>query len=85
MLKSEQELPSVSSETFYETHHSVYKSKINEENKFLAAHGNSTLGGFGGKTKTVTNSMVFSPFFNGALPFRASQGMRNKLLGNLTD
>ena len=84
MLKSEQELPSVSSETFYETHHSVYKSKINEENKVLAAHGNSTLGGFGGKTKT--NSMVFSPsFFNGALPFRASQGMRKKLLGNLTD
>ena len=83
MLKSEQELPSVSSETFYETHHSMYKSKITEENKVLAAHGNSTLGGFGGKTKT--NSIVFSPFFNGALPFRASQGMRNKLLGNLTD
>ncbi|KAK2561289.1 hypothetical protein P5673_015772 [Acropora cervicornis] len=40
MLKSEQELPSVSSETFYETHHSMYKSKINEENKVLAAHGN---------------------------------------------
>ena len=61
MLKSEQELPSVSSETFYETHHSMYKSKINEENKVLAAHGKSTLGGFEGKTKT--NNLVFFSFF----------------------
>ena len=69
MLKSEQELPSVSSESFHETHHSMHKSKINEENKALATHGNSTLGGFGGKTKT--NSIVFFLFcFNAALPFR---------------
>ena len=58
MLKSEQELPSVSSETFYEPHHSLYKSEINEENKALATHGNSTLGGFGGKTNS--SSIVFS-------------------------
>lgn len=58
MLKSEEKLPSVSSETFYEPHHSMHKSEVNEENKALATHGNSTLGGFGGKTKT--NSIVFS-------------------------
>ena len=69
MLMSEQELPSVLSETFHETRHSVHKSKIDEENKALATHGNSTLGGFGGKAKT--SSIVFcSLCFNVALPFR---------------
>ena len=82
MLKSEQELPSVSSETFYEPHYSMHKSKIYEENKALAAHGNSSLGGFEGKTKT--NSVLFVLLF---LTVHSPLGprMRNKLLGNLTD
>ena len=52
MLRSEEQLPSVSSETFYEPHFSMHKSKSNEEKKALATPGKSTSGGFGGKTKT---------------------------------
>ena len=36
----------------------MHKSKSNEEKKALATPGNSTSGGFGGKTKT--NSVLFS-------------------------
>ena len=57
MPRSEQELPKVSSETFYEPHYSMHKSKIKEENKALTTLGNSTSGGFGGKTQT--NSVPF--------------------------
>ena len=53
MLKSEQE----------------HKSKINEENKALATHGNSTLGGFGGKTKINSIVFFFALCFSAALPF----------------
>ncbi|XP_074622707.1 uncharacterized protein LOC141880983 isoform X2 [Acropora palmata] len=49
MLRSEEQLPSVSSETFYEPHFSMHKSKSNEEKKALATPGNSTSGGFGGE------------------------------------
>ena len=58
MLRSEQQLPSVSSETFYEPHFSMHKSNINEENKALSSPGNSATGGFGGKTKT--KNVLFS-------------------------
>ncbi|XP_015777362.1 PREDICTED: uncharacterized protein LOC107355329 isoform X6 [Acropora digitifera] len=49
MLGSEQKLPSVSLETFYEPHYSMHESEVNEENKALATHGNSALGGFEGE------------------------------------
>ncbi|XP_067020807.1 uncharacterized protein [Acropora muricata] len=49
MLRSEEQLPSVSSETIYEPHFSMHKSKSNEESKALATPGNSTSGGFGGE------------------------------------
>ena len=58
MLRSEQQLPSVSPETFYEPHFSMHKSKSNEENKALSSPGNSATGEFGGKTKT--KSVLFS-------------------------
>ena len=49
--RSEQQLPSVSSDTFVEPH-SVLKSKIAEEERALATHGNKeNLGEFGGETK----------------------------------
>ncbi|XP_044166994.1 myosin-11-like [Acropora millepora] len=47
ILRSEQQLPSVLLETFYEPHYSMHESEANEENKVLAMHGNSALGGFG--------------------------------------
>ena len=48
--KSEQQLPSVSSETFHEPH-SVHKSKITEEEKALATYENKKyLREFGGET-----------------------------------
>ena len=47
---SEQQLPSVSSETFHEPH-SVHKSKITEEEEALAAYENKKyLKEFGGET-----------------------------------
>ncbi|XP_044179068.1 ankyrin-3-like, partial [Acropora millepora] len=49
MLRSEQQLPSVSLETFHEPHNSMHESEVNEENKALATHGNGALGGFGGE------------------------------------
>ena len=61
MPRSEQQLPSVSSQIFQEPHYSLYQSKVNEENRALATHGNSTLGGFGGKTKN--NSVCFFHLF----------------------
>ena len=54
MLRSEQQLPSVLLETFYEPHYSMHESEVNEENKVLATHGNSALGGFGGKTSVMS-------------------------------
>ena len=85
MLRSEQQLPSVSSETFFEPHFSMHKSKSNEEKKALATPGNSTSGGYGGKTKT-DNVLFFLPrIFNSALPLRAFQRQRNKLLINSKD
>ena len=57
MLRSEEQLPSVSSETFYEPHFSMHENKSNEEKKALAIPGNSTSGGFGGKTRT--NEVLF--------------------------
>ena len=68
MLRSEQQLPSVSSETFYEPHYSMHKSKVYEDNKALATHGDSTLGRFGGKTKT--NSVLFFLLFSLTVHFR---------------
>ena len=59
MLRSEEQLPSVSTETFYEPHFSMHKSKSDEEGKALATPGNSTSRGFGGKTKT--NRVLFNP------------------------
>ena len=48
--RSLQQLPSVSSEAFVEPH-SVHKSKIAEEERALATHGNKKyLGEFGGET-----------------------------------
>ena len=85
MLRSEQQLPSVSSETFYEPHFSKHKSKSNEEKKALVTPGNSTSGGYGGKTKTNSVLFFLPRIFNSALPLRASQGQRNKLLINSTD
>ena len=81
MLRSEQKLPSVSLETFYEAHYSMHESEVNKENKALATHGISSLGGFEGKTKS-NSALFFSPFcfFNCALLCRACQGQRNKLL-----
>ena len=61
MLGSEQKLPSVSLETFYEPHYSMHGSEVNEENKTLATHGNSALGGFEGKTRN--NSALFFLLF----------------------
>ena len=85
MLRSEQQLPAVSSETFFEPHFSMHKSKSNEEKKALATPGNSKLGGYGGKTKT-NNVLFFLPrIFNSALPLRAFQRQRNKLLINSKD
>ena len=50
--RSEQKLPSVSSDTFV-VPHSVHKSKIAEEERALATHGNKKyLGEFGGETKS---------------------------------
>ena len=85
MLRSEEQLPSVSSETFYVPHFSMHKSKSNEEKKALATPGNSTSGGFGGKTKTDSVLFFLPRIFNSALIFKASQGQRNKLLINSTD
>ena len=68
MLRSEEQLPSVSSETFYEPHFSMHKSKSNEEKKALATPGNSTSGGFGGKTKTNSVLFFLPRIFNIALP-----------------
>ena len=66
MQRSEQQLPSVSLETFHEPPYSVHESEVNEENKALPTHGNSALGGFGGKTRN--NS---APFFFSFFPFLA--------------
>ena len=85
MLRSEEQLPSVSSETFYEPHFSMHKSKSNEESKALATPGNSTSRGFGGKTKTNSVLFFLPLIFNSALAIRAFQGQRNKLLINSTD
>ena len=85
MLRSEEQLPSVSSEKFYEPHFSMHKSKSNEEKKALATPGNSTSGGFEGKTKTNSVLFFLSLIFNSALAIRAFQGQRNKLLINSTD
>ena len=60
MLRSEEQLPSVSSEILFIPLSSMHKSKSNEESKALATPGNSTSGGFGGKTKT--NSVLLSYF-----------------------
>ena len=86
MLKSDQQLPSVSSQTFQEPTYSMHKSKVHEDNKALATHGNSTLEGFGGKTKT--NSILFFSFFvfvflffNGALPFGPEKEITHELNG----
>ena len=81
MLGSEQKLPSVSLETFYEPHHSMHESEVNEENKALATHGNSALGRFEGKSRN-NSALFFSPFsfLNCALVCRGFQGQRNKLL-----
>ena len=52
--RSEQQLPSVSSDTFVEPH-SVHKSKITEEERALATHENKKdLEEYGGKTKSNT-------------------------------
>ena len=63
MLGSEQKLPSVSLETFYEPHHSMHESEVNEENKALATHGNSALGRFEGKSRNNSALFFFSLFF----------------------
>ncbi|KAK2561422.1 hypothetical protein P5673_015944 [Acropora cervicornis] len=49
MLRSEEQLPLLLSDIFYEPHFSMHKSKSNEEKKALATPGNSTSGGFGGE------------------------------------
>ena len=85
MLRSEEQLPLLLSDIFYELHFSMHKSKSNEEKKALATPGNSTSGGFGGKTKTNSVLFFLPLIFNSALPFRAFQGQRNKLLINSTD
>ena len=86
MLRSEQQLPSVSSETSHEPQYSMHESEVNEENKALATHGNSALGGFGGKTRN-NSALFFSPFsfLNCALLCRAFKGQRNNLLIGSTD
>ena len=59
--RSEQQLPSVSSETFIEPH-SARKSKITEEERALATHGNKKyLGEFGGETKS--NTVIKVPYY----------------------
>ena len=85
MLRSEEQLPLLLSDIFYEPHFSMHKSKSNEEKKALATPGNSKSGGFGGKTKTNSVLFFLPLIFNSALPFRAFQGQRNKLLINSTD
>ena len=85
MLRSEEQLPSVSSETFYEPHFSMHKSKSNEEKKALATPGNSTSGGYGGKTKTNSVLFFLPLIFNCALIFKVFPGQRNTLLINSTD
>jgi len=58
--RSEQQLPSVSSDTFVEPH-SAHKSKITEEERALATHGNKKyLEEYGGKTKS--NTLIKVPY-----------------------
>ena len=76
MLRSEEQLPSVLSETFYERHFSMHKSKSDEENRALATPGNSTSGGLGGKTKTngvLFSSTLFLTVHSPLGPFKAKE------------
>ena len=57
--RSEQHLPSVSSQTFSESC-SLHTSKINDEEKSLASNGNKEyLGEIGGETKTNNLTKCF--------------------------
>ena len=59
--RSEQQLPSVSSDTSVEPH-SAHKSKITEEQRALATHGNKKyLEEYGGKTKS--NTLIKVPYY----------------------
>ena len=59
--RSEQQVPSVSSETFIEPH-SVHKSKIAEEERALTTHRNKKdLKEYGGETES--NTLITVPYY----------------------
>lgn len=61
MQRAGQQLPSVQSETFVE-HHSAHKSRITQEERALATHGNKMdLEEYGGETKS--NTLIKVPYY----------------------